>query len=96
MLTAAPSSVLLGIQRAKHSLRGELIHAFISHCPSTEGPAGNRVAELVAVRIREPSLDSSQNSNLQIPRHRRGIWLKGAKRQDPVRPDEAKVSPAGA
>ena len=81
MLTATPSTVLLEIPRAKHSLRGELIHT---------GWA------LVAVRIRELSLDSSRNSNLQIPRHGQGIWLKSAKRQDPFRPDEAKVSPAGA
>ncbi|KAJ1487096.1 hypothetical protein T484DRAFT_1787681 [Baffinella frigidus] len=73
----------------KFSLRGELMHAFISYCASTEGPAGNRLADLVAAKIR--SMSTSTHLDLQIPQYGWGIWMKGFKRQVPFRPEEAKV-----
>jgi len=80
------------IMREKFSLRGEMIHAFISYCASTEGPAGNGFGDLVAVRIRALSLESSEDDgNLRIPKHAWGIWPKFAKRPEPFRMDEAKV-----
>eukprot|EP00290_Baffinella_frigidus_P041768 CAMPEP_0180287810 /NCGR_PEP_ID=MMETSP0988-20121125/13621_1 /TAXON_ID=697907 /ORGANISM="non described non described, Strain CCMP2293" /LENGTH=842 /DNA_ID=CAMNT_0022262261 /DNA_START=659 /DNA_END=3183 /DNA_ORIENTATION=+ len=80
-----PESVVLP---SMFTLRGELMHAFVSYRGATEGPAGNGLAEKVAAKIRSMSTDSKQ---LQIPRHGWGIWPKSAKRPVPFRPEEAKV-----
>eukprot|EP00290_Baffinella_frigidus_P026106 CAMPEP_0180238110 /NCGR_PEP_ID=MMETSP0987-20121128/30738_1 /TAXON_ID=697907 /ORGANISM="non described non described, Strain CCMP2293" /LENGTH=188 /DNA_ID=CAMNT_0022204581 /DNA_START=267 /DNA_END=829 /DNA_ORIENTATION=- len=85
-----PESVVLP---SMFTLRGELMHAFVSYRRrteggATEGPSGNGLAGMVSAKIRSMSTDSKE---LQIPRHGWGIWPKSAKRPVPFRPEEAKV-----
>ncbi|KAJ1479290.1 hypothetical protein T484DRAFT_2881444 [Baffinella frigidus] len=72
------------------SLRGELIHAFVSYRVSTEGPDGNGLAQIITSKIRTMSTDS-KHPHLAIPRHGWGIWPKSAKKPVPFHPEEAKV-----
>jgi hypothetical protein len=73
----------------KFSLRGELMHAFISYRVATEGAGGNGLSGRISERIRALSMDGMQE--LQIPQHGRGIWPQGVKKPAPFRPEEAKV-----
>ena len=52
--------------RGTFSLRGELMHAFVSYRVATEGPAGNGLSGLLAQKIRVLSM---QQEGLKIPRH---------------------------
>jgi hypothetical protein len=52
--------------RERFSLRGELMHAFVSYRVATEGPAGNGLSGLVAQKIRSLSRNEER---LQLPRH---------------------------
>ena len=52
--------------RGKFSLRGELMHVFISYRVGTEGKAGNGLAGLIAQKIRSLSRNEK---GLQLPRH---------------------------
>ncbi|KAJ1479745.1 hypothetical protein T484DRAFT_2022949, partial [Baffinella frigidus] len=81
-----PASAVL--PRGSFSMRGELMHAFISYRVVTEGPAGNRLAELVAFKIRSLSREVKE---LNLPAHGWGIWPKSAKWPVPFLPEEAKV-----
>ena len=80
-----PTSLVL--DRRSFSLRGELMHCFISYRVTTEGEAGNGLSGLLAERIRALSMEQE----LQIPQHGFGIWPKGLKPRVPFRKEEAKV-----
>jgi len=69
---SAPSSMVF-------SLRGEMMHAFVS----TEGPEGTGLSGLVAQKIRSLSMHEKA---LQLPQQGWGIWNKGVFCQE-----EAKV-----
>ncbi|KAJ1478342.1 hypothetical protein T484DRAFT_1817983, partial [Baffinella frigidus] len=71
------------------SLRGSLMHAFVSYRASTEGIEGNGMSGLLAEKIRALSMDSTQE--LKIPRHGWGIWPKGVQQRESGRKEEAKV-----
>ena len=73
----------------RFSLRGELMHVFVSYRVNTEGGGGNGLSGRISERIRALSMDGMQE--LQIPRHGRGIWPQGVKKPAPFRPEEAKV-----
>ena len=77
------------LPRSTFSLRGELMHVFISYRVNTEGAVGNGMSGLLAEKIRTLSMDRSQE--LQIPRQGWGIWPKGAKKPVPFRKEQAKV-----
>jgi len=81
--------VVTALPQSRFSLRGELMHAFLSYRVNTEGPSGNNLSGLIAEKIRTLSMDGTQE--LQIPRHGWGIWLKAAKMPMPFRKEEAKV-----
>lgn len=49
------------------SLRGELIHCFVSYRVNTEGPKSNGLSGLIANKIRALSLDAQHG--VDIPRH---------------------------
>ena len=51
------------------SLRGELMHCFISYRVACEGPSGNGLSGRIAAKIRSLSLDVEKG--LQIPHHGR-------------------------
>ena len=84
-----PRSLPVPPRRGAFSLRGTLMHAFVSYRVSTEGPTGNGLSGLLAQKIRSLSM---HEEGLQIPRHGFGIWPKGVKAPFPFRPQEAKVS----
>ncbi|KAJ1471840.1 hypothetical protein T484DRAFT_3485030 [Baffinella frigidus] len=77
------------LPQGSFSLRGELMHAFISYRVSTEGSEGNGLSVIIAEKIRTLSMDSRQE--LQIPRHGWGVWPRIAKQPVPFRKEEAKV-----
>ena len=79
------------LPRSMFSLRGELMHVFVSYRVTTEGGAGNGMSGLLAAKIRALSVDSTSAQELRIPRHGWGIWPKGAKKPVPFRKEEAKV-----
>ena len=81
-----PASLVI---RGQFSLRGELMHAFVSYRVTTEGPAGNKLSGRLAEKIRALSTDSRHQ--LHIPRHGWGIWPRTAKQPVPFRQEEAKV-----
>ena len=82
-----PQSAVL--PRGIFSLHGELMHSFISYRVNTEGGAGNGLAGRVAEKIRELSMDTTQQ--LQIPHQGWGIWPKVVRQPSPFRKEEAKV-----
>ncbi|KAJ1495407.1 hypothetical protein T484DRAFT_1762669 [Baffinella frigidus] len=75
------------LPRGTFTMRGELMHAFVSYRVETEGSSGNRLAEALAAKIRSLSVE---NKDCKIPRHGWGSWPKSAKQPLPFRPDEAK------
>jgi hypothetical protein len=77
------------LPRSGFSLRGQLMHTFVSYRVLTEGDVGNGMSSLLAVKIRELSMDREQE--LQIPQHGWGIWPHGLKKPVPFRKEEAKV-----
>ena len=77
------------LPRSTFSLRGELMHVFVSYRVATEGVVGNGISILLAEKIRELSMDREQE--LQIPQHGWGIWLQGLKKPVPFMKEEAKV-----
>ena len=83
------SSSMAGTLKGNFTLRGQLMHVFVSYRVETEGGAGNGLSGSIAERIRALSLDSRQE--LRIPQHGTGIWPKGIKKPEPFRPEEAKV-----
>jgi hypothetical protein len=80
---------IVRLPRSAFSLRGELMHFFVSYRVQTEGAVGNGMSGLLAEKIRTLSMDRSQE--LQIPRQGWGIWPKGAKKPVPFRKEQAKV-----
>ena len=83
-----PDSAVL--PRGTFSLRGALMHAFISYRVDTEGGtgSGNGVGGLLAESIRTLSM---HKEGLQIPQPGWGIWPKAAKKPVPFIKEEAKV-----
>jgi len=75
---------------ASFSLRGELMHAFVSYRVETEGAEGrgNGMSGLLAQKVRALSMDEE---GLKIPEHGWGIWPKAARKPVPFRKEEAKV-----
>ena len=75
---------------ARFSLRGELMHAFISYRVETEGDTGrgNGMSGLLAQKVRALSMDEE---GLKIPQYGWGIWPKAARKPVPFRKEEAKV-----
>ncbi|KAJ1491967.1 hypothetical protein T484DRAFT_1772740, partial [Baffinella frigidus] len=71
------------------SLRGELMHVFVSYRVATEGAAGNGMSILVAEKIRALSMDN--RLELQIPRDGWGIWPQGVKKPSHFLQAQAKV-----
>ncbi|KAJ1483871.1 hypothetical protein T484DRAFT_1798671, partial [Baffinella frigidus] len=76
------------LARGTFTLRGELMHAFISYRVATEGPAGNGLSGLITRKIRSLSI---LEEGLRLPRHGWGLWPSSASRPVPFRPEEAKV-----
>jgi len=83
-----PDSSML--PRGTFSLRGELMHVFVSYRVETEGGEGNGngVSGLLAESIRKLSM---HKEGLQIPQPGWGIWPKAAKKPVPFIKEEAKV-----
>jgi len=77
------------LPRSTFSLRGQLMHVFVSYRVATEGALGNGMSGLLAEKIRTLSMDRSQE--LQIPRQGWGMWPKGAKKPVRYREEQAKV-----
>ena len=86
--TSVPHT-FMALPRTTFSLRGELMHTFVSYRVATEGDAGNGMSGLLADKIRAFSMDRTQE--LQLPQHGWGIWPKGLKKAVPFRKEEAKV-----
>ena len=55
------------LRRSTFSLRGELMHVFLSYRVTSEGEAGNGLSGLLAEKVKWLSMDTSQK--MQIPRH---------------------------
>jgi len=77
------------LPRSTFSLRGELLHVFVSYRVTTEGEAGNGLSGLLTEKIRELSMDSA--AGLEIPPHAWGVWPQGVKQPVPFRRKEARV-----
>jgi hypothetical protein len=76
-----------GVHRV--SLRGELLHVFISYRVSTEGLSGNGLSLAIYNAIRELSVQ--EQSGLALPESSWGVWPKFAKTPIPYRREQAKV-----
>ena len=94
--TASPTAgetrmphIVRRLPRSAFSLRGELMHVFVSYRVTAEGTVGNGMSGLLAEKIRTLSMDRSQE--LQIPRQGWGMWPKGTKKPVPFRNEQAKV-----
>ena len=70
------------------SMKGELMHVFVSYRVNTEGPEGSGLAGRIADKIRSLSMDP--RLELQIPRQGWGFWPMFAKKPVPFREEEAK------
>jgi hypothetical protein len=78
--------------RGSFSLRGEMMHVFLSYRVGTEGDGGNgsNLSGLLAEGIRALSMDNMK-PELQIPQQGWGIWPRAARKPVPFRKEEAKV-----